>query len=259
MNPTILAPPAKVNLGLLIKGKRPDGYHLLETLFYPVRDLCDRLSIDEARDKAPTLEITNMALAGDLQDNLCLKAWRALKAEVPTLPPVHLTLEKHIPAGAGLGGGSSDAAYVLRGLNQRFDLGLSQADLAHLGSSLGADVPFFLYDQPMLATGIGTELTPFEMVLPLRLKLFPQPIHSSTVAAYKALDFRQFDPDRSLEAVLQMPLDHWREHLVNDLEGPVFQLYPELATVKDDLYAQGAVYAAMSGSGSAFFGLFPWG
>jgi 4-diphosphocytidyl-2-C-methyl-D-erythritol kinase len=258
MNPLTLAPPAKVNLGLLIKGKRPDGYHLLETLFYPVRALCDRLTLSEARENAPTLEVKNMALPGDPQDNLCLKAWRTLKAEVPELPPVHLTLEKHIPAGAGLGGGSSDAAYVLRGLNQCFDLGLSQAELAHIGSSLGADVPFFIYDQPMLATGIGTELTPFEMVLPLKLKLFPQPIHSSTVAAYQALDFRQFDPDRSLEAVLQMPLDHWREHLVNDLEVPVFRLYPQLASIKDEIYDQGAIYAAMSGSGSAFFGLFPW-
>ena len=115
MNPLTLAPPAKVNLGLLIKGKRPDGYHLLETLFYPVRDLCDRLTLSEAREAQPTLEVTNMVLAGDPQDNLCLRAWHALQAEVPDLPPVHLTLEKHIPAGAGLGGGSSDAAYVLRG------------------------------------------------------------------------------------------------------------------------------------------------
>lgn len=252
-----LVSPAKINLGLFIKGKRPDGYHLLETLFYPVRDLTDRLEITPFEGEIPTLTVENMDLEGDPQDNLCLKAWRALKQEVPDLPAVHIRLEKHIPAGAGLGGGSSNAAYVLRGLQQLFSLTLTRDDLAHIGASLGADVPFFLYDQPMLATGIGTELTPFEMVLPQRLKVFPQPIHSSTIAVYKALDYRMFDPSRSLEHVLQQPLDHWRELLANDLEVPVFQMHPQLAQIKEDLYAQGAVYAAMTGSGSAMYGLFP--
>ena len=259
MNHLRLRPPAKVNLGLFIKGKRPDGYHLLETLYYPVRDLCDELTLTPLDGEQPALTLDGQPIDAQAEDNLCLKAWRALRAEMPDLPAVHLHLVKHIPSGAGLGGGSADAAYTLRGLNQLFELGLSRADLAHIGASLGADVPFFLYDQPMLATGIGTELTPFELVLPLRLRLFPQPIFSSTVAAYRALDFKQFDPARSLEAVLQQPLDHWRDHLHNDLEVPVFAMYPELAQVKTDLYAQGAVYAAMSGSGSAMFGLFPWG
>jgi 4-diphosphocytidyl-2-C-methyl-D-erythritol kinase len=257
MNALTLAPIAKINLGLFIKGKRPDGYHLLETLYYPVRDLRDQLTLTEIDAPAPTLAMSGIPLDGDPQHNLCLNAWRVLQAEFPDLPPVHIQLTKHIPAGAGLGGGSSDAAYVLRGLNRLFDLGLSRDELSHLAAPLGADVPFFLYDRPMLAAGIGTELTPFALQLPLQLRVFPQPIHSGTVAAYRALDFRQFDPDRSLEEVLQGPIETWAAHLVNDLEVPVFAMYPGLAQVKADLYAQGAVYAAMSGSGSALFGLFP--
>ncbi|RMG69318.1 MAG: 4-(cytidine 5'-diphospho)-2-C-methyl-D-erythritol kinase [Bacteroidetes bacterium] len=256
MSDLYLRPHAKVNLGLLIKGKRSDGYHLLETLFYPVYDLQDELWLRPSSQAECTLELDGNPLDGDVSDNLCVKAWRALRARVPDLPGVHLRLTKHIPAGAGLGGGSSDAAFTLRGLNTLFDLGLDTATLAEIGARLGADVPFFLHDRPLIARGIGTEFEAIDFTLPGELRVFPQDLHSSTIAAYKALDYRRYDPARELKSLLAQPLEAWRHHLPNDLEDPVFELYPQLQGVKEQLYAQGAKYAAMSGSGSAFFGIF---
>ncbi|MEO1449266.1 MAG: 4-(cytidine 5'-diphospho)-2-C-methyl-D-erythritol kinase [Bacteroidota bacterium] len=250
-----LRPIAKINLGLFIKNRRPDGYHELETLLVPYPDLADDLVL-EARDTGCTLQISGLELDGDPADNLCVKAYHQLKALVPSLPGVHIHLTKQIPAGAGLGGGSSDAAYVLRGLNQLFDLGLSVAELSPLAARLGADVPFFLHDAPMMATGTGTDLSPFPFSLPGEIRLFPQSIHSSTIAAYKALDINQCDPHRSLEATLQQSPAQWQKILTNDLEAPVFGMYPALKQIKADLYADGALYAAMSGSGSAMFGIF---
>lgn len=249
-----LQPHAKINLGLLIKGRRADGYHLLETLLYPLPKLKDELTLTKS-DKLG-LELKGIELDADWQDNLCIKAYRILQREAGELPPVHIVLTKHIPAGAGLGGGSSDAAFTMRGLNTLFELGLSQERLAELGAELGADVPFFIYDQPMMARGIGTDLSPFELDLPYEIKLVRSSIHSSTVAAYKALDYRMFDPERSLSSMLEMDAKDWRAQLPNDLETPVFGLYPKLAESKAQLYEEGAIYAAMSGSGSAVFGLF---
>ena len=257
MTALTLSPPAKVNLGLFIQGKQANGYHLLETLLFPVPELRDQLTVYQREQEQPTLDLSNVQLDGDPQDNLCLKAWRALKQVVPDLPAVHIELRKHIPAGAGLGGGSSDAAYTLRALNRLLELGLSTEELHPIAAQLGADVPFFLYDQPMLASGTGTDLRPFDLPHRFRLHVYPQPIHSSTIAAYKALDYTQFDPQRDLSAVLSGPLTDWPSHLHNDLEVPVFAMYPELAQLKKDLYAQGALYAAMSGSGSAMLALWP--
>jgi 4-diphosphocytidyl-2-C-methyl-D-erythritol kinase len=252
-----LRPPAKINLGLFIKGKRSDGYHLLETLLYPLPQLSDELWLSPNFRPGMSLQMTGIPIEGGLDSNLCVKAYNLLKAHLGKLPGVFLRLHKHIPAGAGLGGGSADAAYTLRGLNQLFGLGLSLEELHPLAAQLGADLPFFLYDQPMLATGTGTELTPFSLDFPYRIDLRLPGIHSSTVGAYRALDYRQCDPARDLKFVLQQPVAHWREALVNDLEPPVFAQYPELAALKAQLYDEGAVYAAMSGSGSAVFGLFP--
>ncbi|GAB4402754.1 MAG: 4-(cytidine 5'-diphospho)-2-C-methyl-D-erythritol kinase [Bacteroidia bacterium] len=251
-----LRPHAKVNLGLFIQGKRADGYHLLETLLYPVRDHCDDLWLEPRQDDRCVLTIEGLALDSTPADNLCVRAWEALRRALPDLPGVTLHLRKQIPAGAGLGGGSSDAAFTLRGLNQLYALGLDTAQLAHIATPLGADVPFFLYDQPLLARGIGTDFEPLDLDLPYTLRVFPQPIHSSTVAAYRALDYRQCPVGRDLRAVLAQPVATWRTDLVNDLEGPVFAMYPALATAKAALYEQGAIYAAMSGSGSALLGLF---
>lgn len=250
-----LFPNAKINLGLLIKGKLANGYHLLETVLYPIPSLFDKMEIVES--KSISLEISGITIDGNVEDNLCIKAYRKLQAQVPDLPPVHIHLEKNIPAGAGLGGGSSDAAFTLKGLNQLFSLGLSNEALANIAASLGADVPFFIYNEPMLAKGIGTELEKYPISIPYEIRLITPPIHSSTVAAYKALNYKQFDANRDLKSLLSLPFSEWKENVVNDLEVPVFNLYPGLPQIKADLYAQGAVYACMSGSGSAMFGFFP--
>ncbi|MBX7241587.1 MAG: 4-(cytidine 5'-diphospho)-2-C-methyl-D-erythritol kinase [Bacteroidia bacterium] len=249
-------PNCKINLGLLIKGKRADGYHLLETVMYPVFDLKDKLEIRESKGDG-SFSVSGIELSGDATDNLCLKAFRILRERFPDLPPVDIHLEKNIPAGAGLGGGSSDAAFTLQGINTLFQLGLSDAALAKAGEKLGADVPFFIYNTPLLATGIGTDFEKVEINLTgYSVRILTPPIHSSTVAAYKALDYRMFNPERSLISVLGRPVTEWKELLENDLEVPVFGLYPELARIKQQLYEEGAVYAAMSGSGSAVFGIF---
>ncbi|MEO0898018.1 MAG: 4-(cytidine 5'-diphospho)-2-C-methyl-D-erythritol kinase [Bacteroidota bacterium] len=252
----VLHPHAKVNLGLFITGKLPNGYHTLETLLYPIPSLHDELRIQASLSKNSSLSIQGIEIDGDLNDNLCMKAYRALKEEVGDLPPVDIHLTKHIPAGAGLGGGSSDAAFTLKGLNTFFELGLSEETLAKIATPLGADVPFFIYGKPMLATGIGTELTEIPLNFNGEIRLYTQPIHSSTVAAYKSLDYTMFDHSRKLLPVLQQDMSSWKEDLVNDLEVPVFEAYPSLQKVKEDLYAEGAVYAAMSGSGSCMFGIF---
>ncbi|MEL6652132.1 MAG: 4-(cytidine 5'-diphospho)-2-C-methyl-D-erythritol kinase [Bacteroidota bacterium] len=251
-----LYPNAKINLGLLIKGKRPDGYNLLETLFLPVPDLRDELKIRGQKEDGCSLEVEGIVLDGNPEDNLCYKAYQLLKAEVPDLPGVNLKLKKKIPAGAGLGGGSSDAAATLSGINQLFGLGLSPEKLASIGEKLGADVPFFIFNKPLIARGIGTDFESYELPHNFTIKLVTPPIHSSTIAAYKALDATQFDPSRDLKNLLALPKDSWRDVLPNDLEVPVFEMYPELVKIKQSLYDEGAFYAAMSGSGSAVFGLF---
>ncbi len=249
-------PNCKINLGLLIKGKRTDGYHLLETVMYPVFDLKDKLEIRESKGDG-AFTVSGIELKGDTSDNLCLKAFGILRGMFPDLPPVEIHLEKNIPAGAGLGGGSSDAAFTLLGLNSLFGLGLSDAELAKAGEKLGADVPFFIYNTPLLATGIGTDFEPLEINLSgYSIRIVMPPIHSSTIAAYKALDYRMFNPERSLRKLLAHPVSEWKQMLENDLEVPVFKLYPELIQIKQALYDEGAVYAAMSGSGSAVFGVF---
>ncbi len=252
----VLYPNAKINLGLIIKGKRPDGYHLLETLMYPVHDLRDKLSLMPSEAPGCQLQMQGIPIDGSMQDNLCVKAYERLKAEVPNLPGVQATLEKRIPAGAGLGGGSADAAAMFQGLNELFELGISQESLAAMAGELGADVPFFLYNRPLLAKGIGTEFEAIPFELKARIELIIPEIHSSTVAAYRSLDASACDPSRNLKNLLALPINHWRKNLVNDLEKPVFSRYPELKRIKKVLYQKGAVYAAMSGSGSAVFGLF---
>ncbi len=249
------SPPAKINLGLFIKGKRPDGYHILETLMYPLPQLADELEISE-HSKGLSLEMQGLDIEGDIETNLCIKAFRLLQKQFPDLPTVHIWLKKNIPAGAGLGGGSSDAAATLTGMNTLFHLGLSMEELANMAAKLGADVPFFLSEKPMLATGIGTDLQAFEIDLPFKIELITPPIHSSTVAAYKALDYTKCDASRDLGEILCLPVDTWQKYLENDLEIPVFNMYPELQKIKAELYEKGAIYAAMSGSGSAVFGLF---
>ena len=258
MNSLTLHPNAKVNLGLHITGRRADGYHLLETAFWPVAELHDTLTLTELPSAAePELSLEGMTLAGPSADNLVLRAWRALRALRPSLPPVHIRLEKRIPAGAGLGGGSSDAAHTLVGLNRLFDLGLTEAQLQALALPLGADVPFFIANRPMQATGVGEVLTPLALELSAyRLELVTPAVHSDTAAAYRHLRPEHWSGAVGLEALLRQPVGAWRASVRNDFEPSVFERFPVLGQLKAELYARGAVYASLSGSGSALYGLF---
>jgi 4-diphosphocytidyl-2-C-methyl-D-erythritol kinase len=254
MNSLRLQPNAKINLGLIIKGRRPDGYHLLETVFIPLTELQDTLTLQKA--DTWSLSVEGLEIDSKGSDNLVAKAHRLLSSAVGMELPVKAVLEKRIPAGAGLGGGSSDAAAMLKGLNTLFELKYPDETLALLGAELGADVPFFIYNKPLLAKGIGTEFEPIEIGFPFRIEIETPAIHSSTVEAYKSLDLAACHPGLDLRQILSLPPSEWKSRLPNDLEGPVFHTYPELAKIKADFYKRGAVYASMSGSGSALYGLF---
>ena len=245
----LLYPNAKVNLGLHVIRKRSDGYHDIETLFVPVPDCRDVLEIvpsDSFRMNVYRAEIVG--------ENLCEKAWRLLHSRFG-IPPVEIHLCKQIPMGAGLGGGSADAAFTLSGLNTLFGLNLPDDDLAALAAQLGSDCAFFIYNRPMLARGRGEILTPLDFSLeghPLRI--YPQPEFVSTREAYAGITPRE--PERHIESIVKLPVGEWKDWLVNDFEKTVFARHPRLAAAKQALYDEGALYAAMSGSGSALFAIF---
>ena len=244
----LLFPNAKINLGLHVIRKRPDGYHDIETLFYPVPGLCDVLEIVPA--ERFEMHCYNAEIAGE---NLCEKAWRLLATRFG-IPPVAIHLYKKIPMGAGLGGGSADAAFTLSGLNLLFGLQRPQEELAGLAAQLGSDCPFFIYNRPMLARGRGEVLTPLDFTIDRRVRIVPQPVFVSTREAYAGIT--PHEPAQPLEAVLRLPVEAWKDALVNDFEASVFAQHPELAVAKKALYEDGAVYAAMSGSGSALFAIY---
>lgn len=249
---------AKINIGLHIVGKRPDGYHLLETLYYPLPHVSDMLLI--MRDEGEECEISMEEFEENVpqENNLVFKAWRIMKDELEKKNAgVKVRVKKGIPAGAGLGGGSSDAATMMKGLRDLWKVEVSDAQLATWGARLGADVPFFIYEKPMYGTGTGTTLVPFDLDLgayELRLKLFN--IHSSTVQAYRDVLVEDIGHVSPLLELVSKPIGEWRNLVFNDLEKPVFARYPALAQAKAEFYQLGAAYASMSGSGSAVYGLF---
>lgn len=249
-------PNCKINLGLRVVRKRPDGYHDLETVFLPV-PLCDDLEINPA----DTLRFTADGIAIDCapEDNICLKAYRILKADHPDLPAVHIHLGKHIPFGAGLGGGSSDAAFTLCMLNEMFALGLSNAQLKAYAASVGADCAFFVDNRPALAEGIGDILTPlgFDPTRGLQLVLAKPDDAVSTREAYGGLKLADPAERQPLAEVLRKPVTCWRDEVENDFERSVFTGHPAIAALKQLFYDHGALYASMTGSGAAVFGLFP--
>ena len=245
----LLYPNAKINLGLNVVRKRSDGYHDIETLFYPVPDLCDILELVHA--DSFRMQVYGAQIEGE---NLCEKAWRLLH-ERCGIPPVEIHLYKKIPMGAGLGGGSADAAFTLSGLNTLFCLGIPKEELAGLAAQLGSDCAFFIYNRPMLARGRGEILTPFHFSLEgYRLRIFPQNVFVSTKEAYARVT--PHEPEHRIETVVRRPIDEWKDLLVNDFEASVFARHPELAVAKQALYDEGARYATMSGSGSALFAIY---
>lgn len=249
-------PNCKINLGLNITGKRTDGYHNLETVFYPV-PLEDALEISPLQihtDAKYELHQSGIAIEGDPEKNLVVRAYKLLDERFH-LPTIEIHLHKHIPSGAGLGGGSADAAFMLRMLNEQFGLNLSINELEDYAARLGADCAFFIQNKPTYAEGIGNIFSPIELSLKgYRLLLIKPNIFVSTKEAFAQIHPHQ--PKHSVKEVIQRPVEEWKDKLVNDFEESVFPQYPAIAELKEELYRQGAVYASMSGSGSSLFGLF---
>ena len=255
----ITFPLAKINLGLNVVERRPDGYHNLQTVFMPV-PLTDALEVHEMDAAFPSemdcdLKVTNIAVEGDEQRNLVVRAYNMLKAEFPDMPRVHAHLRKDIPTQAGMGGGSSDCAAMLLLLNRMFSLGLTQQQLIDRAAQLGADCPIFILNRPAYAEGIGEKLTPIELSLQDYYLAIVRPnIPVPTKEAFSRITPHM--PAKNCLDIVRQPIDTWRHELVNDFEESVFALHPEIGAVKQRLYDLGAVYAAMSGSGSALFGIF---
>ena len=252
-------PIAKINLGLNVVEKRPDGYHNLQTVFYPV-PIKDALEVQMMDDAFPSeydcdLKVTNMTIDGDEQRNLVVRAYQLLKQDFPTLPRIHTHLWKGIPTQAGMGGGSSDCAYMLLLLNQIFQLGLTNEQLISYAAKLGADCAFFILSRPCYAEGIGEKLQPIDLSLSgYHIAVVRPNIPVPTKEAFSRI--HPHYPTQNCREVVTQPVETWRETLVNDFEESVFALHPEIGAIKQQLYDMGATYAAMSGSGSALFGLF---
>jgi 4-diphosphocytidyl-2-C-methyl-D-erythritol kinase len=226
----VVFPPAKINLGLNILDKRPDGFHNLETVFYPI-DLYDVLEVIVCPDADIDFEFTQTGVPLDCapEKNLCYKAFQRIKSSFPEIEPIKVHLHKTIPTGAGMGGGSSDGAFMLQLLKSIFNLTISDAVLKNMALELGSDCPFFLVNRPSLALGRGEIISH----CPIQLKGF-----------------------HILTQLAEIPINEWNKWVKNDFEKPVFHHYPEIASIKESLYEQGAVFASMSGSGSTVFGIF---
>ena len=251
-------PIAKINLGLNVVSKREDGYHNLETVFYPV-PIKDALEVFPMEDGFPSdvrcdLKVTNLFIDGDEQKNLVVKAYNMI-AQDYELPRVHVHLYKHIPTQAGMGGGSSNCAYMIRLLNEMFSLGMSDEKMIGYAARLGADCAFFIKAQPAYAEGIGEKLQPISIDLSGYKMLVVRPnIPVSTKEAFSLITPQV--PKKNCLDIVRQPIETWKDELVNDFERSVFAIHPEIGRLKEMMYEQGAIYAAMSGSGSSVFGLF---
>jgi len=242
---------AKINLGLSVTEKRADGYHNIETVFYPV-NLCDVIEITD--DPETVCVIKGIDIPGNAADNLCLKAFEALQKDFK-LPAQQITLLKNIPVGAGLGGGSSDAAHLIKLVNDKFKLGMSVETMQDYARVLGADCAFFIENKPAYAFGKGDEFSSVAVDLSkYHLVLVKPEIHVSTADAYAGI--KPTIPSRSVKDLIHLPIEEWKAHLKNDFESSVFSKYPEIEQIKSKLYQSGALFSLMSGSGSSVFGIF---
>jgi 4-diphosphocytidyl-2-C-methyl-D-erythritol kinase len=247
----IIFPNAKINIGLNIINRRDDGYHSLETIFYPVniKDALEIVAADES-----SFESTGLEIPGRIEDNLCIKGYQLLKKDFD-LPPVKIHLHKHIPIGAGLGGGSADAAFFIRLVNQNFNLGLTDEQMTGYARKLGADCAFFIQNKPVFAFEIGDEFEPIKLDLSkYQIVVVMPPVHVSTAAAYRGV--KPSPVKESLMDLIYEPVSEWKKYIKNDFEVSVFRDHPEIRGVKAALYEAGALYASMSGSGAAVFGIF---
>lgn len=249
----ILFPNAKINLGLNILSKRPDGYHNIETVFYPI-PLYDALEITPALQNSGSFSQCGIKIDGPPEKNLVIKALNLLKQHY-ILPEIDVYLLKKIPFGAGVGGGSADAAFMLKLMDRFFQLNLSEKELEEFAAKLGADCAFFIRNKPAFAEGIGNLFSSIDLTLKgYCLVLIKPDIHVSTQEAYAKVI--PSIPCKSIKEIVQEPIENWKNQLVNDFEVSVFKQYPEIENIKNNLYTQGAIYASMSGSGSSVFGIF---
>lgn len=251
----LLLPNCKINIGLNIVSKRSDGYHNLETVFFPI-PLRDNLEFKEIENEDVPYRLVSggVPIEGKPEDNLIVKVYLDMKAEF-NLPALELSLYKNIPMGAGLGGGSSDAAAMMKGLNEAYDLQLSAEDMEKRLAKFGADCPFFVRNKPAYATGIGDELTNCNVSLKDKFIVLVKPdVFVSTKEAYAHVTPKL--PAIPLAEAIKLPIETWKEQIVNDFEQSVFPFHPELPAIKQTLYDMGAVYASMSGSGSTMYGIF---
>lgn len=252
----ICFPNAKINIGLRVTERRPDGYHNIETIFCPVK-LQDALEIvpSESSEDNCVLNLSGIKVDGKPENNLVIKALNILREHHNITTPLEIYLHKSIPSGAGLGGGSSDAAFMLKAVSEMYNLGLSNELLSKYASEIGADCPFFLSNTTMYAQGIGDIMEPVSIDLSNKYIVLIKPeINVSTAEAYGLVKPRKAEP--SLKTLIKEPVESWRALISNDFEECIFQKYPVISQIKKHLYEKGAVYASMSGSGSAVYGLF---
>lgn len=250
----IVFPNCKINLGLHILDKRPDGFHNLETVFFPV-PLQDALEIVPADKPYTTCTTTGISIDISPEHNICTKAFGLLKKDFPHLPEVQIHLHKTIPTGAGLGGGSANGAFTLLLVNKKWSLGLQQEQLLHYAAQLGSDCPFFILNKPCFAAGRGELLHEISVDLSAyRILMVYPPVHINTGWAFGQL--KPGSKRTPVNEIIQQPVTEWKQVLVNDFEAPIFQQFPAIKNIKEKLYEAGAVYASLSGSGSTVYGLF---
>lgn len=249
----LLFPNCKINLGLNILEKRPDGFHNIETVFYPV-GLSDALEMIVARDGKFEFNQSGLSIEGKPEDNLCIKAYDLLVKDFK-LPPVKIHLHKVIPIGAGLGGGSSDGAFSIKLLDKLFSLGISNSGMAEYTRKLGSDCTFFIENKPVIASGKGDEFDPCSIDLSAcSILVVAPPIHINTAEAYSRVI--PSEGEKSIKGSILNPIGQWKENLQNDFEPAVFSRHPRILQIKQQLFDLGAIYASMSGSGSAVYGIF---
>lgn len=254
----VVFPNCKINLGLNIIRKRADNYHDLETVFYPlpITDALEIVTTNKQNDEnSIQFSSSGLQIDGNTESNLCLKAYHLVKKDFPDIPSIKMHLHKAVPMGAGLGGGSADASFTLKLLNNKFNLGLSKEQLIYYSLQLGSDCPFFIVNKPCFATGRGEVLEEIKIDLSrYKLVIVNPGIHISTGWAFSQI--KPVQPKQSIKEIIQLPLEQWKDILINDFEQPVLSNYPDLKILKENLYKAGAVYASMSGSGSTFYGIF---
>lgn len=247
----ILFPNAKINIGLNVLSRRSDGYHNLETVFYPI-PLHDSIEVVEAEQMS--FQSSGIEIPGHANENLCLMAYDLLLKDFQ-LPALSIHLHKQIPIGAGLGGGSSDAAFFVKLLNEKFSLGLSVTQMEDYVRKLGADCAFFISNEPVFASGKGDQFTAIDLDLSAyKIVLVMPPVHVSTGEAYRGV--KPHTPEVSLLDLIKLPVSEWKGKIKNDFENSIFKTHAVIRGVKASLYEKGALYAAMSGSGSAVYGIF---